>query len=104
MTLHRDSLLKSLEGGQGKSNSKTTQLKTIFEFLQKEVATASMVTAETGVVQKNITRSKRDLEKAGRLWEVKKDYCVVTGFKAWYLTTDPKKTPKGNIIQLNLFP
>ena len=69
------------------------QLQTIFSYLEKNVATASMVTEATGVPQKNICRYKRDLEKAGRLWELKKAPCKTTGFKAFFLTTDPNKAP-----------
>ena len=87
---------------QGKDNSHHNQLKTIFQYLQNHVATASMVTDATGVPQKCITRYKRDLEKAGRLWETAKAYCKKTGRKAWYLTTDPNKAPK-RPPQLNLF-
>ena len=79
---------------QGKTREKNTQLQTIFHFLEKNVATASMVSAATGVPQKNICRYKRDLENAGRLWEVEKRYCQTTGFRAWYLTTDFDKIPK----------
>ncbi len=77
-----------------------TQLKTIFYFLKENIATASMVANATGIPQKNICRFKRDLEKAGLLWEVKKDTCKTTGFKAWYLTTNPGKAP---YHQYNLF-
>lgn len=93
--------LKPLESGQGESNKKATQLKTIFCFLQNHIATASMVSAATGVPQKCITRYKRDLEKAGRLWEIKKAQCKLTGFKAYYLTTDPNKAPQAT--QLKIF-
>lgn len=86
---------------QNKDNNKRTQLKTIFQYLQENIATASMVTEATGIPQKNICRYKRDLEKAGRLWEIEKKLCKHTGFKAWYLTTDPDKAPKTK--QLNLF-
>jgi hypothetical protein len=78
------------------------QLKTIFAYLHEHIATASMVTDETGVPQKCITRYKRDLEKANMLWEIEKKPCKKTGFKAWYLTTDPAKAPK-QTTQLNLF-
>lgn len=88
---------------QNEGNSNSTQLKTIFEYLQVHVATASMVTNATGVPQKCITRYKRNLEKVGRLWEIEKTYCKHTGFKAWYLTTNPSKAPKNSINQLNLF-
>lgn len=87
--------------GQSKSNSHLNQLQTIFQYLKKHTATASMVTDATGVPQKCICRYKRDLEKAGRLWETAKTTCKKTGFKAWYLTTDENKAPFNS--QLNLF-
>ena len=86
---------------QGKDMDFKSQLITIFEYLQGHIATASMVSAATGIPQKNITRYKRDLEKAGRLWEIEKKQCKQTGFKAWYLTTNPEQAPFSN--QLNLF-
>lgn len=87
---------------EGKDKKQKTQLQTIFAYLSDRIATASMVSVETGVPQKCITRYKRDLEKVGRLWEVKKTYCEKTGFLAWYITTDPKQAPQQQ--QLNLFP
>lgn len=84
-----------------KEQGSKAQLQTIFQYLQDHTATASMVAAVTGIPQKNICRYKRDLEKAGRLWEVEKKLCKQTGFKAWYLTTNPKKASFNN--QLNLF-
>ena len=78
---------------QAKDNDFKSQLKTIFQYLQKHVATASMVSAATGIPQKNICRFKRDLEKAGRLYEIEKKLCKQTGFKAWYLTTNPDLFP-----------
>jgi hypothetical protein len=87
---------------QGKTTDSQNQLKTIFQYLRDHVATASMVTNATGVPQKCITRYKRDLEKNGMLWEVERKYCQLTGFKAYYLTTDPAKAPKSD-LQLNLF-
>jgi hypothetical protein len=78
----------------------STQLKTIFHYLHKRVATASMVSAATGVPQKNICRYKRDLQKAGHLAEVKKGICQLTKFKAWYITCDPSQFPKSNQLTL----
>ena len=86
---------------QCKDTDFKSQLKTIFQYLQEHIATASMVSAATGIPQKNICRFKRDLEKAGRLWEIEKKLCKKTGFKAWYLTTNPEQAPFNN--QLNLF-
>ena len=83
----------SLHKRQGKDTDFKSQLKTIFQYLQKHIATASMVSAATGIPQKNICRYKRDLEKAGRLYEIEKKLCKKTGFKAWYLTTNPDLFP-----------
>jgi len=66
-----------------------SQEKTIFQYLQTRIATAAMISEATGIPHKNICRYKRDLEKAGKLWEVEKKICEQTGFKAWYLTTNP---------------
>lgn len=89
---------------QVKDTTRTRQKQTIFTYLYNNIATASMVSAATGIPQKNICRYKRDLEKAGRLYEIEKKLCKKTGFKAWYLTTNPElfpaivepSKPKGN--------
>lgn len=86
---------------QGKVKQFRTQLQTIFEYLKENTSTASMVTEYTGVPQKSICRYKRDLEKQNLLNEVEKKLCMVTGFRAWYLTTNPDLFPKSN--QLTLF-
>ena len=91
------------EKSQFKDTNWITQLQTIFEYLQTHIATASMIAKNTGISQKNICRYKRDLEKAGRLWEIKKTTCKETGFKAWYLTTDKSKAPNSFTNQLNIF-
>ena len=92
---------KSFEKGLGKDKSCKTQKQTIFQYLKDHIATASMVSDSTGIPQKNITRFKRDLEIAGRLWETEKRICKHTGFRAWYLTTNPNNAPFDN--QLKMF-
>jgi hypothetical protein len=86
---------------QRQVRSHATQLQTIFEYLQSHVATASMVSSATGIYQKNICRYKRDLEKTGRLKEVRKGTCEITGFEAWFITCDPKQFPPPS--QLSFF-
>ena len=61
-----------LNNRQGKDKDSNSQIKTIFLFLQDHIATASMVSDSTVIPQKNICRYKRDLEKAGLLWEIEK--------------------------------
>lgn len=92
--------LKSCDSHR-KDKLKQTQLQTIFIYLSDKVETASMVSDATGVPQKSICRFKRDLEKRGLLKEIEKKTCKKTGFKAWYITTNPEQIPVTN--QLNLF-
>lgn len=86
---------------QGKDKENQNQFKTIFQYLQRNTATASMVTDATGVPQKSICRYKRDLEKQGLIFEVVKKHCKITGFRAWYLTTNTNLFPMSN--QLKMF-
>ena len=86
---------------QGKEKHKPNQLKTIFNYLQNNISTNTMVCEATGIPKKNICRYKRDLEKIGLLAEVKKSYCKVTNHLAWYITTNSNFFPQPN--QLKLF-
>jgi predicted transcriptional regulator len=86
---------------QQQDNKNTTQIKTVFNYLQHNVATATMVFYATGIPQKCITRYKRDLEKLGQLAEVKRQRCKITNCWAWYLTTDVNLFPQSN--QLKMF-
>ena len=85
---------------RGQDNNKTTQLKTIFNYLQNNIATATMVHEATGIPRPNITRYKRDLEKKELLAEVKKGYCQITNHLAWYITTNKKHFPQSNQTKL----
>jgi hypothetical protein len=73
---------------QSKDKVLKKQIKTIFQYLENNTATNTMVSHNTGVSQKNICRFKRDLEKQGLLIEVEKKLCKITGFSAWYLSTN----------------
>jgi len=86
---------------QSKDNQFKNEIRTIFEYLENNVCTASMLSDATGIKQKNICRYKRDLEKAGQLCELYKTYFKTTGFKAWYISANPKLFPKSN--QTTLF-
>jgi hypothetical protein len=88
---------------QGKNKIVKNQLQTIFEYLSKNIATATMVSDATGVPQKNICRYKKDLENRGLLMEIVKKNCEVTGFKAYYITTDTTKFTKPLYQQTKLF-
>jgi hypothetical protein len=84
---------RNLQSRLSKDTIPPTQLQTIFHFLQDNIATASMISSETGIPRRSICRYKRELELADLLWEITKTRCEITGFKAWYLTTDPDQVP-----------
>jgi len=92
--------LNSTETEQGKNKHFKSQKVTIFQYLKYHTATASMVSDATGVPQKSITRYKRDLEKQNLIYEVVKKHCKLTGFRAWYLTTNPDLFPKANQLKM----
>ena len=78
---------------QNKCKQFKTESKTIFNYLYSNIATATMASMATGIPQKNITRYKRDLEKAGLLMEIEKKTCKASSYKAWYLTTNKDLFP-----------
>lgn len=84
---------RNLQSRLSKDTIPPTQLQTIFHYLQDHIATASMISSETGIPRRSICRYKRELELAELLWEITKTRCEITGFKAWYLTTDPGQVP-----------
>jgi hypothetical protein len=77
------------------------QLNAVFLYLQEHVATASMVSKATGIPQKCITWYKRELEVTGKLWEIEKKRCQITGFSAWYLTTDQNLIPVSSQLEMD---
>ena len=86
---------------QQQHNKNKTQIQTIFNYLQNNVATATMVYQATGIAQKCITRHKRHLEKLGKLAEVKRQRCKITNCWAWYITTNVDLFSQSN--QLKMF-
>lgn len=84
-----------------KIKTSESQIKTIFNYLSNQIATASMVSRATGIPQKNICRYKRDLQMAGLLVEVRKGICDETGFKAWFITCDKTKFPSTTQLQIS---
>ena len=79
----------------------SNQLQSFYDCLKEHIMTCTMVSEFTGIPQKNCCRYKRDLEKAGLLWEVKYSRCPVTHFDAWFITCNPRLKPDDN--QLKLF-
>jgi len=75
----------------------------LFDYLQNNTATATMVTAATGIVQKSICRYKRNLEKMGLLYIIEVGPCSITGLPAQYLTTNPFLFPRVDKKQLTLW-
>lgn len=99
-------MIKSLNAFQNsnKGKNKLSQTKTVFEYLQQNIATNSMISAITGISRPNICRIKRQLEKMELLWIVKKGKCQITNHRAGYLTTNPAQASYNyDKAQLKLF-
>lgn len=77
------------------------QLERFYTYLQENTVTSTMASKALAIPQKNLTRFKRKLEIANRLWEVDYKYCEHTGHLAWYLSTNPNLKPFDN--QLKMF-
>lgn len=71
-----------------------------YNALKYTVATASMVCAAFGIKQKNTCRYKRRYEESGLIAEIKKERCPITGYRAWFLTSDENLFPTNNQLQL----
>ena len=67
------------------------QRQLFFSYLRSRAATCTMAAKAIGIERPNCTRYKRELQKAGLLWEVGKGICPITHFPAMFLTTDPAK-------------
>lgn len=76
--------------GDGKDKYLKAQFYKVYNYLQKNTATNTMVSKATNVPQKNICRIKRRLEKEGKLQELHKGLCKITKTPAFYLTTNTK--------------
>ena len=72
-----------------KVNHRLTEKQIVFQHLQKNIATAAMVEQATGIRICHITRYKQALQKDGKLQELFRTICRRTGYRAWYLSTDP---------------
>ena len=89
---------ESVSVKRGKLSFIPVQTQTIFEYWHNHIATAAMVSKATGIPHKNICRYKRDMEKAGKLFEIRKAICQHTGFPAWYCTTNLELVEKANEV------
>ncbi|MEZ4948454.1 MAG: hypothetical protein R2784_03545 [Saprospiraceae bacterium] len=85
--------------GYFKGTKKSRQLANFYKFLQ--IITRPVLWHQ---MPRNSTEKPLSLQKNFRknemLWGTKA-ICLVTGFQAWYLTTNPGKAPRKN--QLSLF-
>lgn len=85
------------------SHVRTNQMTRVWFYLRGTTATASMISEATGIPHKNICRYKRYLERSNLLWKVYQERCKKTGYRAWYLTTNPIKVFSSYPIQLKMF-
>ena len=76
-----------------KDKAYKTQLQTIFQYLQENVATASMVSIETGILRANICRYVAEWEKENLICIVRKGICPISKHRAGFYTTNPELFP-----------
>jgi len=82
--------------------SHKAQYKEFFEYLQTHIATATMAATALNIYRPNVCYYKRWLESSGKLWELYKGKCKVTGYTAAFITCNPDLAPK-RPKQTNLF-
>lgn len=80
---------------------KINELIAVYEYLQNNIATATMTAIALNIYRPNLCRRKRALEKVGKLVEVKKAHCLITKHIATYLTTNPDLFPIQSQLKLN---
>lgn len=80
---------------------KGNELQVVYEYLQTNIATATMAATGLNIYQPALCRRKRTLEKAGKLMGVKTGYCKITKCEATYLSTNAAWFPANS--QLNYF-
>ena len=67
----------------------TTERQRFYNYLRNRICTCSEAALALGISQKNLCRYKRYLERQGLLWEVFRSGCPITGYPAWFITTNP---------------
>ena len=67
------------------------QKQIVFDYWLTHTATMSMVSAKTGVPQKNITRYVADFRDEKRITLICKTHCKITGFRAGFYSTNPEQ-------------
>jgi len=83
----------NLNGANKITGTKDNDLQAVFDYLQSNVATATMTAIALNIYRPSLCRRKRELERAGLLMEVKKSLCKVTKCRAAYLSTNPDLFP-----------
>lgn len=74
-------------------HSKDNELKAVYEYLQHNIATATMTAIALNIYRPNLCRHKKSLQKAGLLAELNKGICKITKCRAAFLTCNTKLFP-----------
>ncbi len=82
-------------------NSYYTQLKTVSNYWESNIASRYMVSIATGIPIQNICRYVDMLKAVNSIAIIRKDYCKITGELVEYLTTNKELFPHNP--QLKLF-
>lgn len=68
-------------------------LQAVHAYLRRNEATARMVSQATGIPVGAVFYCTECLRHMSLLWKTCRAYDKHTGYKAWYMTTDPRNAP-----------
>lgn len=72
-----------------KQRPKYNELKAVYEYLQNNIASATIVATALNIYRPNLSLRKRKLEISGLLVVVTKGYCKLTKRWVQFFTTNP---------------
>lgn len=87
---------------QDKDNRFLSQLQKVYNSFFQSPKTMKEADFDCGVMRESICRYCATLRKEGRLFEIEKRDCKITGHRATVFTSNPELVPPSNQLQLDL--
>ena len=72
----------------------------LYQFLRRNSCSRWMAAERLGIPLQSVTRYVGQLLKEGRLWNVKRGKCAISGRMVWFISANPELR---NTSQLDLF-
>ena len=92
-------------GTQSNSKDKhfVTQTQRAYDFFLTHTTTMFDAERQTGICRPNYCRYLREMEDRGLVQRIRKGFCPVSGFRAWFFTADRAQFKLVNGSQQTLF-